>query len=349
VFKPLNVLFLFALIAFGTATVLSTAQIPDRLRFGGREYLLYSEPLEQRYASDWSKKPGLRPFPFMGSSALERGYVATWEIRKDRLYLVGIDSWICGARAGLLDISCRHAMLEDILGATINARTQFASWYTGELRVPQGRQLLYVHLPYQSIYERDVIFRVRAGLVDQPKTVDNRKKLIPSEYGSADRYAPPLGSFDILSPPPDPLGESRELITAGVGFGKVLLGAPEEQIREVLGPSERLYLGYQAVDEFHVDYIDSLVQITYDLPNKTAAAIYFNNMGTRSRGFKTDRGISFHANTDDVRKAYGEPVEIRKIAVSETSYAAATDYRYSGIEFRFENDKLTRIAIRKVG
>jgi hypothetical protein len=281
----------------------------------------------------------------MGSSAMDRGYMATWEIRKDRLYLVAIDSWICGARAEQLDISCRHATLEDVLGPTVDERTQFASWYTGELRLPQGRQLLYIHNPYQSIYEREVVFRVRAGLVEPPTTVDNRKKPLPQEYGNTDRYAPPLGSFDISSSPPDLSIETRGLITAGVGLGKIILGAPEEQLKELLGPSERLYLGYQAVDEFHVDYVESVVQIRYDLPNKTAAAIYFNNMGARSRHVKTDRGIGFSATADDIRKAYGEPSEIRKILVSEISPATATDYRYPGIEFRFENEKLIRITI----
>jgi hypothetical protein len=343
--KPERIIFLISLIAFSASIVFGTAQIPDRLRYGGREYLMYSEPLEQRYAADRSKKPWLRPHPFTGSSAMERGYVATWEIRKDKLVLAAIDSWVCGARAGQLDISCRHATLEDVLGPTVDDRTQFASWFTGELRVPQGRQLLYVHLPYQSIYEKDIIFRVRAGIVESPTTIDNRKKPILSENPSSYRHATPLGSFEISSAPPDPFVDMRDTVTAGVGFGTISLGATEAQIKELLGHGERIYLGYQAINEFYVDYADSVVQIRYDMQTKTAAAIYFNNMGVRSRHVKTDRGIGFPATADEVRKAYGDPIEVRKILVSEITPATATDYRYTGIEFRFENEKLTRIAI----
>ncbi len=343
--KLLQVICLLSLVAINAAAVIATPQIPERLRYAGREYLMYSEPLEQRYAAGKSRRPPIRSAPYSGSSALERGYVATWEIRKDGLYLVDIDSWVCGARSGLLDIPCRRAMLEDILGPVVDERSQFAAWFTGELRVPQGRQLLYVHLPYRSIYERDVIFQVQAGVVKPPVTIDNTKKALPPEYRYTDRRSTPLGSFDIAASPPNLLDEIHEPITAGMGLRRIMLGASQSELEAVLGRGETLYLGYQAVNETYIDYGDSSVQIRYDLPAKTAAAIYFINRATRTRHLKTERGIGFSASVNDLLSAHGEPIEIRRILVSETSPAEAVDYCYPGIEFRFENNKLNRIAV----
>ena len=41
----------------------------------------------------------------------------------------------------------------------------FAHWYSGTLRVPQGRQLKYVHMGYASTYERDLMLVVERGVL----------------------------------------------------------------------------------------------------------------------------------------------------------------------------------------
>jgi hypothetical protein len=65
-----------------------TAQFPDRLIVGGAELDLCSLPLEDYLRRIQKLK---RP-PFVESStALWRGYVATWEIRDGLLWLVKID------------------------------------------------------------------------------------------------------------------------------------------------------------------------------------------------------------------------------------------------------------------
>lgn len=49
-----------------------------------------------------------------------------------------------------------------------------ASWVTGELRVPQGELLHYVHGGFASVYERDLLLAVEKGRVVGRRVVNNR-------------------------------------------------------------------------------------------------------------------------------------------------------------------------------
>lgn len=37
----------------------------------------------------------------------------------------------------------------------------FAHWYTGQLRIPDGEQIEYMHMGFGSQYERDILVTVR--------------------------------------------------------------------------------------------------------------------------------------------------------------------------------------------
>jgi len=62
-----------------------TAQIGEKLKFEGRELSMCSEPL-----GDYFVFSGIDPELEFTCTALWRGYVGTWEIRDDRLYLIGL-------------------------------------------------------------------------------------------------------------------------------------------------------------------------------------------------------------------------------------------------------------------
>ena len=165
------------------STALATAQIPEYLRIGDLEYDLYSTPLEP-----WVRKDNPDPMrfwaaPLMGSSGLSRGYTATWEISNGKLYLVEIDSWFCGPGYEEHPKECRRVTLTDILGPIGAKESQPAKWYTGKLRVPDGRQLLYVHSGFHSVFERDLIYDVKAGQVTGPEIIDNTNKPLPTDQG----------------------------------------------------------------------------------------------------------------------------------------------------------------------
>lgn len=86
------------------------------------------------------------------SSACWRGYIGTWEIKKGRLFLIGLSE---------------NYRLSD--GASI-----FADWFSGEINVPEGDILDYVHGGFATVYEREQHITIERGCVVASSTVDNR-------------------------------------------------------------------------------------------------------------------------------------------------------------------------------
>jgi len=126
-----------------------TAQIPETLILEGQSHELCTEPLEMYLDS-----MGVRLDLLVHNTACWRGYCGTWEIQDGRLYLVQFEGDLCpDSYAGL--------------GVILPGFPEcvFAHWYTGTLRVPQGKLLEYFHGGYGSEYERDLLIEVESGVV----------------------------------------------------------------------------------------------------------------------------------------------------------------------------------------
>lgn len=134
-----------------------TAQFEETLLFRGHKLRMCSEPLEAYFEAK-----GGRP-DLSSNTALDRGYIGSWEIVDDRLYLTEI--W------GELRDPLGPADLGDFPALTIahifpNAGERvFAEWFTGTLRCVQGKRLRYEHIGYNSIYERDIFLEIQRGLL----------------------------------------------------------------------------------------------------------------------------------------------------------------------------------------
>lgn len=126
-----------------------TAQIGERLIHDGREVSMCSEPL-----GDYFALGGHNPEFESNCTALWRGYIGTWEIVGDRLYLISLTGT-------LKDGS--DATLETVFPGY--PERVFAHWYSGTLRIPEGKQLEYVHMGYASTYERDRLIKIEKGIV----------------------------------------------------------------------------------------------------------------------------------------------------------------------------------------
>ncbi len=126
-----------------------TAQVAENLNYEGEELSMCTNPLSTYFAMG-----GAQPKFESNCTALWRGYVGTWEIVDDRLYLIGLTGTIEG-------------------GAEVNLATVFpdypdrvfAHWYTGTIRLPRGKMLEYVHMGYGSTYEEDVLLKIAKGVV----------------------------------------------------------------------------------------------------------------------------------------------------------------------------------------
>ena len=128
-----------------------TAQISELLHYQGRKQRMCTEPL-----GDYFELAGIEPRFEVSCTALWRGYVGEWSVIKGRLYLIGITGTLEGDTP---------ASLETFFPGFSDR--VFAHWYSGQVRLPQGRQLEYVHGGYGSTYEQDLMIDFDQGLVSQ--------------------------------------------------------------------------------------------------------------------------------------------------------------------------------------
>jgi hypothetical protein len=137
----------------------ATAQIPDELLYKGKKHALFSTPLEDFWSRQNPRPKSLRAT----STACWRGYSARWALRGGYLQLQGINP-------------CHHddkplSVASVLPGKKLPLR---ATWFTGVLRVPLGKQLQYVHLGFHSTYEKDLLLWIRAGKLVAKRLIDNR-------------------------------------------------------------------------------------------------------------------------------------------------------------------------------
>jgi hypothetical protein len=115
----------------------------------------------------------------MMSTANWRGYVATWLLQRDRLWLTAISS-----NGLIVDRRQSEAEAEADADADVPGELDgrpftvdglfpdedrppetpvFAEWYSGELRIPEGEMIQYVHGGYGTTYERDRLILIERG------------------------------------------------------------------------------------------------------------------------------------------------------------------------------------------
>jgi len=136
-----------------------TAQIGENLSYEGCSATMCSEPLGAYF-----ELAGIAPGFQANCTALWRGYVGTWEITDGRLYLTGLDGTLNdGSQATLATFFPDYP------------ERVFAHWYSGTLRVPQGKLLDYVHGGYGSTYEDDLLISVEKGVVTRSAVRHNGK------------------------------------------------------------------------------------------------------------------------------------------------------------------------------
>jgi len=126
-----------------------TAPFAETLIHEGKTVSLLSNPL-----NDFFRQGGHDPGFEATSTALGRGHLGTWEVVNGRLYLVELQGTL---KSG------DEASLESVFPGFPDR--VFAHWFSGRLRVPQGKQLKYVHMAYGSRYECDVFLTLRKGVV----------------------------------------------------------------------------------------------------------------------------------------------------------------------------------------
>jgi hypothetical protein len=126
-----------------------TAQFSERLRYEGQDLSMFTNPLSQFFALGGAS-PGFES----NCTALWRGYVGSWEIIDARLYLTAISGKLKdGGEASLASVFPDYP------------DRVFAHWFSGQIRIPRGERIKYVHQGYDSQFERDLLLNLEHGVV----------------------------------------------------------------------------------------------------------------------------------------------------------------------------------------
>lgn len=143
-----------------TATLMGTAQIGENLLYRGKTYTIRSEPLEH-YFSKEQKKPKILRAGVDCHTRL-RGYIGSWEIKDQKLYLTHLTTACCGTKD---EDQKQEVSLSQIFPNT--KKEIFAMWYSGVITIPMGKPVL----GYDALFEKITLIEIKAGNVVDTTTL----------------------------------------------------------------------------------------------------------------------------------------------------------------------------------
>jgi hypothetical protein len=147
------------------SSAFATAQAPDRIIYNGQEYSLHTNPMEEYFA----KYPEKKPTSEVRSSGLWRGYIATFEVADNSLFLKDIGVLVSKkTESGGFDTEMK-SVIADLVPAGKKLKID---WFTGLLVLPSGKIVNYVHMGYGSTFEKYTLIEIDKGEFKKAKDFD---------------------------------------------------------------------------------------------------------------------------------------------------------------------------------
>ena len=143
-----------------------TAQIKEKIIINGEQYLMYSEPLEP-YLIGLKEKV---KFDFR-TTACWRGYVGTWKLINDQLFLIDFLGNKYDAESNTLKEVGLNYLFPD-------KKEVFADWYTGLVEIPDGEILVYGGTDYSTSYENNLILHFNKGILVDFKSENTLEQMV---------------------------------------------------------------------------------------------------------------------------------------------------------------------------
>lgn len=142
----------------------ATAQFPDKIIYNGKEYKLHTNPMEEYF----QKYPEKRPKKASISTALWRGYVATFEVRNGQVYLKDI-------QIEVYDTTSLNYIWQSVLKDVFPEQKEIKiDWLTGILVIPHGKMVNYVHMGYGSTYKKYILLEIDKGDLKKEKRFNHK-------------------------------------------------------------------------------------------------------------------------------------------------------------------------------
>lgn len=147
----------------------ATAQAPEILKFGGKTYFIHTNPLTPVLM----EKPGRLPEAGAHSTGLWRGYIGSWSIRGNRLML---DDVKVPTRHYMDDDAPEEKQFQSAMKPLFGtSEPQVATWFTGNLIVPTGEMVNYVHMGYGSTYSSYMVLTIVKGVVEKQQDLNQEE------------------------------------------------------------------------------------------------------------------------------------------------------------------------------
>ncbi len=160
--------YLLALAAFTAPLAWGTAQQGEVLMYEGEEVALFSTPLEMYFNEERVRPDELFPSVSTGNW---RGYVGYWRIEDQTLFLTRIRSYrITEPKPGGSNVVPYEVPASELFGEDAAYPIE-AECFTGELRIPRGERVRYVHMGFGSKYARELYLKVESGKVTKTHEV----------------------------------------------------------------------------------------------------------------------------------------------------------------------------------
>jgi len=140
-----------------------TAQIGEKLFYKGEKTRMASEPLNQ-----YLEKANV--YFVWTNTGCWRGYQGSWEIKDNKLFLIDFEATIEDVDGKWEDVGLDYLFP--------NQKEVFAKWFTGKIVVDVGDMLMYIHMGYESVYEKTAILEFKNGILISEKEFDNRNKFM---------------------------------------------------------------------------------------------------------------------------------------------------------------------------
>ena len=146
-----------------------TLQSSETIYFLGNKYETNTLPLSSYLYSLPEKTKFFPP-----SSSCWRGYIGTWEVIEDQLFLIKFKGCLLNAQRK----EYREIGMEFLFP---HQKKVFAEWFTGEIIIPQGDACYSAGGLYPSFYESEIILEFKEGYIIGQRTKSNHK-WIGKEY-----------------------------------------------------------------------------------------------------------------------------------------------------------------------
>jgi outer membrane protein OmpA-like peptidoglycan-associated protein len=143
------------------------------------------------------------------------------------------------------------------------------------------------------------------------------------------------------------------LIVAGRGWEKIVIGATRSEIESALGKPEKFYEGNYLLPDSSAQYFSRGIIVVYDAGSERVKSVDFVGNPAfldaasfegvfRAASARPDKNISWGANSAQIIRAYGAP---KHKLVERRNGAEATTLTYDQITFTLKSDKLYYITV----